>query len=80
MRAIQIPYPVPKEMTQFAEAHELHGLERTVDFPERRISYCLYDDKEQDFKRCVMEVQKAVAACSPGTEPPRLEIRLSTLP
>ena len=79
MRALKIAYPVPKTVSEFAQLRGLRGLEKRVDFPERRLSYVIYDLQEQDWERCALEVRKAVFLHAPGTEPSRLEIRLPQL-
>ena len=73
MYVIRIPYPPPN-----TEVHELTSLDaKSVDFPERRLSYMIVGCKPADWQRCALEVEKAVALHSPGTEPDRLEIRIS---
>jgi hypothetical protein len=47
----------------------------TVDFPERRLSYAIYECKDADLARCVLEVNKAVNSHLQGMERNRLEIR-----
>ena len=71
MRAIKIPYPTPKYLPQAAGRV-------LVDFPERHLSYAIYDCKEADLARCALEVRKSVDIVWPGKEPARLEIRLPT--
>ena len=68
MRALKIPYHSPKDLPRAAER-------ATVEFPERHLSYVIYDYKESDLERCALEVRKAVNAHSRSAEPGRLEIR-----
>jgi hypothetical protein len=49
---------------------------RTVEFPERCISYLVVGCKPEDWERCALEVREAVSLHSQGAEPRRLEIRL----
>ena len=49
-----------------------------VDFPERKLSYAIFDCKTSELERCVSEVRKSVNLHEPGTEPKSLEIRLGT--
>jgi hypothetical protein len=79
MRAIKIPYPPPKNISQWVEFHGLRSLERAIDFPERRLSYIVAGCKEADWELCVLRVQRAVSLHSRGMEPDRLEITLSDL-
>jgi hypothetical protein len=69
---VRIPYPPPT-----TEGHKLRSLDaRTVDFPERGVSYMVVSCKNADWGRCALEVRQAVNLHSRGTEPERLEIRL----
>ncbi len=75
--AIKIPYPPPKMLSEFVEVHGLRSLERTIDFSGRRLSYVGANCKEEDWERCALEVRQSVSLHSLGTEPDRLEIRLT---
>lgn len=77
MLAIKIPYPPPETLLRWVEFNDLHSLEKTIDFPDRRLSYLVAGCKEADWQQYTLEVRKAVNLLSPGTEPSRLEIRLS---
>lgn len=76
MRAIRISHPKPKLFQEMGEALKLEKF--MVDFPERKLSYAIFDCKTSELERCVSEVRNAVNLHEPGTEPKSLEIRLGT--
>jgi hypothetical protein len=77
MRARKIPYPPPKALSEWVKLHGLRSLEKTVDFPDRHLSYIIAEWKEVDWERCTLEVRKAIGLHALGTEPDRLEIRFT---
>lgn len=52
---------------------------KTVDFPDRGISYVLICDQAH-VEQCIQEVLKTIAAHAHGSEPARLEIRFTASP
>jgi hypothetical protein len=75
MRALRVPYPFPETFPYIAQVRGLEHSGRIVDFPNRHISYILYDCKPVDVERCILEVLKAIEPIPVGEEPERVEIR-----
>lgn len=78
-RAFRIPYPPPATLPKYEELRTLDWHGRTVDFPDRGVSYVLLCDQAH-VEQCVQEVLKTIAAHARGTEPARLEIRVTASP
>lgn len=76
MRAIRIPYPPPTTLPSI-QLESLSRLGRIVDFPDRHVSYVLYDCNQPDVEQYVFEVLKTVDSHPRGEEPERLELRLT---
>ena len=78
-RAFRIPYPPPATLPIDEKLPALALLGNVIDFPDRGVSYILFCDPAH-IEQCVQEVLKTIAAHDQGTEPARLEIRLTASP
>lgn len=77
MIAIKIPYPPPKNISEWVGAHGLSALQRAVDFPDREVSYIVGECSDADWDRCAERVRQAVEMHQRGMEPERLNFTLN---